>query len=222
MSLRIISRLSFYPIILPGEAKHVAVVYHQVMRILAAILLLTFTPNALVDFAFNRWKSEPQIEIEDAYKWIFHATRGGEHAVPNEDMARRWLEREWQTLGAPEANESVWEPLRADGAIGRLHLRPYRARGGKPDDLLKAFVESSRSFNEDEANFRQAWRDLGERLKSKAHGKLTWQEWKRLDEKMRAADFPAIHHSQAYEQARRPAYRVLTGERARTLMANLK
>jgi len=184
--------------------------------------MCTCTLNTLVDSALARWQTEPQVEIADAYKWIYQATRGGEHAAPEEKTARIWLEREWQTLAAPHANEPLWQPLCPNGEIGRLHLRPFRTQRGQLTDLLAAFVQSSRSFDGDEANFLAAWGELGKRLRNQAYGKLQWQDWQMLDREMRASAYPAIHHSPIYNHERQPAYRVLTGEAARKLMVELK
>jgi hypothetical protein len=192
------------------------------MHTLAIALALACAPQALVDFALARWRADPAVRIEDAYKWIYQVTRGGEHAIPDEKMARDWLEQEWATIGEPRADEPLWQPLCPDGAIGRLNLRPFRARGGKIQDLLAAFVVSSRNFRNDESNFRGAWNEFGRHLKRHPRGKLIWRDWKALDRKMRAAGYPAIHHSKTYDEARRPAYRVITGEEARKLIAGLK
>jgi len=142
--------------------------------------------------------------------------------MPDEKIAREWLEQEWQTLFEPQPNEPLWQPLCPDGEIGRLNLRPFRARGGRMEDLLTAFVESSRKFPNDESSFIDTWNELGQRLKQRSYGKLNWHDWKALDHKMRAAGYPAIHHSRVYQRQRRPAYRVLTGEIARGLVAELK
>ena len=65
----------------------------------------------LLTFSLAAWQKEPEMRIEDAYKWLYQATRGGEHAVPDEDSARKWLDEEWATLGSPYKNEPEWEPL---------------------------------------------------------------------------------------------------------------
>ena len=175
-------------------------------------------PNPDADFFLAQARAEPELRIEDAYKWLFHATRGGEHAVANEVLARRWLENEWATLGPPQPGEPLWTPLTPDGRIGRLNLRPYRAQGGDPEPLLAAFVEGAKSFDASPVRFRAAWRALGRELKKQPVGHLTWAEWKRLDREMRARDYPASHHSPEYERTRQPAYRVLTGTEARRLL----
>lgn len=162
-------------------------------------------------------RAEPDLRIEDAYKWLVHATRGGEHAIASEFAARKWLDGEWATLGPPQPDEPLWVPLVADGRIGRLNLRPYRAQGGAPEPLLAAFLASAESFDAAPARFRAAWKAIGRALKMNPQGHLTHAEWRRLDRAMRSQGYPAIHHSPEYEQARRPAYRVLTQEQVRRL-----
>ena len=89
---------------------------------------------------------DPAVAAEDAYKYLYHAARGGEHALADETAAGLWLAREWATLGPPQPREELWEPLTADGRIGRLHLRPYKAQGGNKEALLEAFLAGARDF----------------------------------------------------------------------------
>jgi hypothetical protein len=178
-------------------------------------------PDPDAEFFLAQAAADPELRIADAYKWLFHAARGGEHAIQNEFAVRQWLDREWETLGPPQPGEPLWLPLAADGGVGRLNLRPYRAQGGAPEPLLAAFLAGAQSFDADPARFRAAWRALGRALKSRPQGHLTYFEWKRLDREMRAKDYPAVHHSPEYEQARQPAYRVLPVAEARKLMDSL-
>jgi hypothetical protein len=190
--------------------------------IIPALLLSLFSiQTGFSDFAIEKWRNDPEVRIEDAYKWFYQATRGNEHAAADEKMVRAYLEQEWKTLGEPLPNEPLWEPLRADEKLGRLNLRPFRARGGKMDDVANAFIESAKTFQGDEIDFRAAWNALGLQLGRKQLGKLTWPEWRRLDEAMTAKDYPAIHHSAAYVKARQPAYRVITHEAFEKLMKSL-
>lgn len=185
-------------------------------------LVLICSPNALLDFALPLWSAESEIRIEDAYKWVYQATRGAEHAIPDEESARDWLESEWQTLNEPKPNEPLWQPLSPDGEIVRLNLRPFRARGGRMDDLLAAFVESSRKFDKNQSNLKAVWTELGKRLKQKPIGAIRWKDWTSLDRKIRLSGYPSIHHSESFKRVNQPAYRVLSGEAARRLTANLR
>src|SRR5437588_7200040 len=113
---------------------------NKTMNFIGLVFILSCMPSALIDFAIPKWKADPNVRIEDAYKWLYQATRGGEHAIPDKDSARKWLDDEWKTLDPPVSNEAIWEPLCPGGEIGRLNLRPFRASDGKPDDLLNAFL----------------------------------------------------------------------------------
>ena len=184
----------------------------------ALALVLACTPTALLDFAIPKWKADKNMRIEDAYKWTYQATRGGEHAVPDRDSARKWLEREWQTMGDIPADKTVWVPLCPGGEVGRFNLRPFKARGGKTDEILDAFLASAVEYRSEPKAFIDAWTELGKRLKRRAAGKLTHKEWLRLDGEMRKNGYPAIHHSKTYSEAFRPAYRILTLRRAESLI----
>lgn len=178
-------------------------------------------PNPDAEFFLAQARGDPDLRIEDAYKWLFHATRGGEHAVADGFAVRKWLENEWATLGPPQPGEPLWTPLTADGRIGRLNLRPYRARGGDRDALHAAFVRGAETFDASPARFRRAWRALGRELEKRPVGHLTAAEWRRFDREMRAQGYPACHHSAEYERARTPAYRVLPAAQAQPLIAKL-
>ncbi len=176
---------------------------------LPLLALVVCAKSPLLPFAMSEWRKQPETRIEDAYKWLYHATHGGEHAVTNDSGPRRWMEREWGGLSAPFKHEPEVQPLSPDGRIVRINLRPYKARGGDSEMLLAIFVESARQFRSDKQEFVREWTTLGSTLKSKRHGHLTWEQWIRLDRTMKPLSYPAIHHSEAYERAYKPAYRVI-------------
>ena len=167
----------------------------------------------LLSHAKRQWKAEPSMRVDDAYKWLFHATQGGDHAVGDDDTGpRRWLVREWARLAVPSPGEPEVVPLDPHGRFVRINLRPYRARGGDPEMLLAVFVASARRFRPDKQDFARAWNELGRQLKRGPVAKLTFREWRRLDRETKPVGYPAIHHSGAYEAAARPAYRVVLAQ----------
>jgi len=188
---------------------------------LPLVLALVCTTSGVLDFAMPRWKADPNMRIEDAYKWTYQAARGGEHAAPDRAAASQWLTRQWQTLGTTLKDEPLWEPMCKDSRIGRLNLRSYRDQGGKPDDLLNAFLSSAAQYRSEPKTFYNAWIELGRRLKKQGFGHLTYAEWQRLDGEMRAKEYPAIHHSETYNKAKTPAYRILTRREMETLRSKI-
>ncbi|MFN0278692.1 MAG: DUF6794 domain-containing protein [Pyrinomonadaceae bacterium] len=179
-------------------------------------------PSALLSYSIPKWSADKNVRIEDAYKWLYQATRGAEHAVSDEESARKWLDDEWKTLDKPGKNEPIWEPLCSGGEIGRLNLRPFKAKGGKKEDLLEAFLASSRALKAKQTSFVDAWSELGKRLKKRSIGNLDYAAWSELAGEMGSQDFPAIHHSKTYEKAKHPAYRILTSWEMKKLLALLK
>lgn len=188
------------------------------INLISFTLILTCIPTTLLDFAIPKWKADKNVRIEDAYKWTYQATRGGEHAVPSREAARSWLEREWQSMGEEPKGENEWIALCPGSEIGRLNLRPFKSRGGKMEDILDAFLTSSRDFTSEPKAFTDAWAELGKRLKAKKIGTLTYKEWLRLDAEMKKKDYPAIHHSKPYNKANRPAYRIITLPQAQMII----
>lgn len=186
-------------------------------------LWMRYTRQAdpVVDFFLDVARESPAMEMQDAYKFLFHATRGAEHAIDDEARAAQWLAREWEEIGEPLPGEAMWEPLTPDGEIGRLHLRPFKAVGGSQVDLHEAFVAGAREFVSTPRRFEQAWRELGRVLREEPVGGLSADEWQRLDGDMRARGYPAVHHSAGYTALHQPAYRVLPAERARRLMDSM-
>ena len=171
----------------------------------------------LARFAWGALRNEPAAAVVDVYKWLFQATRGGEHAAPSEEAARRWLESEWATLGPPFPDEPLVVPLRPDGTVVRLNLRPYKAAGGDPEDLLRAFLSSAREFRPDPGLFVSAWRAFGAELAPTGTQGLEVPAFEALDREAERAGWPARHHGADYAAERKPAYRVLTGEEAARL-----
>ncbi len=184
---------------------------------LPLLALACLAESTLLDFSVGAWRKDPETRIEDAYKWLFHATQGGDHAIRSLDGPRAWMDREWDTLAKPNPGEPLWVPLRPDGKLGRLNLRPYRTAGGDRDKLLDAFVASAKSFRPDRDRFTKEWTELGKRLTSRPLGKLTRAEWERLDTEAKPRGYPAWDHSEAFERSRKPAYRVLTDQEFKRL-----
>ncbi len=179
--------------------------------------MLTCSPAALIDFAISKWEADSVLQIEDAYKWLFQAARGGEHMVLSREVAAGVLEKEWHTLGPALQGEALWEPLSPDDKLGRLNMRPFKDGGGTAGDLVDAFVAGSRAYSPGPEIFLSAWNELGARLKSGPSGQLTHSDWSHLNADLKPKCYPAISHSETYRADRQPAYRILLASEAHAL-----
>jgi hypothetical protein len=157
----------------------------------------------------------PQMEPADLYKLLHQAALGSEHAVRDTSAAREWLESELATMG-PGPAEPLVDSLRADGRVVRIHLRPFVAAGGDPEALLQAFIETGA-----ERGDREDLRRAGEVAVCLARAKaLPWPDStvSALFAGLAAQGYPAVHHSAAFVEQYRPAYRVVAGKLLRGVL----
>lgn len=182
--------------------------------LLIAILSCLILPGAVSqtpDFGWyeKAWKNTPSMQAQDAYKWLYHANLGGEHAVENPEGARTWMDREWNGLRKPDPGEKLIVALRPDGRLVRLNLAVAKAQGISKEAVLAAFLESAKEFRADKADFVRQWQLLGKQLKKRPIMQVRFEDWKELDSRMKKAGYPAVSHSGVYGKAYRPAYRVI-------------
>lgn len=157
--------------------------------------------------------------LVDLYKRLHQAWNGPGHMIPSPEAAAAYLRQEWEELGACTEGEALIDTLVADAPFVRLNLRPYRDAGGSADSLLAAFLRSA-AAQTDTVAFARDWEEVGRRC---SIGDLPFSRaaFDSLDEAMRPAGYPAVHHSATYRSRHLPAYRVLTVAEALRLVGSL-
>lgn len=155
-------------------------------------------------------RRHPGLEAQDAYKLLMQATLGTEHAAPSEEAALAWLEKEAAALG-DVAGEPLVERITPDGSLVRVHLRPFFAHGGDRKKLARAFAATGRMRFGTRDDLARRWAAVTEAARA---GELPWpaeamQAW---GGKMAEAGWPAVHHSDSFNERFHPAYRVIAGE----------
>ena len=149
----------------------------------------------------------PAMQLDDIYKLLHQAALGPGHAVDNPAAARQRLDQELAALGEAPA-EPLQDIISPDGRLGRVHLRSYLATGGNPDALHRAFVETANSYPASPDKLAKFCGCLGDLA---AAGGIPFARENVLAyfEKIARDGYPAIHHSEAFRSAYRPAYRVV-------------
>ena len=149
------------------------------------------------------YQNYPNLQAEDIFKYLFQSAFGCEHLVSNEDAALNYIEREYATLSQTE-NPKI-EPL--DGDYSRVYLSHLNA-GLTPKTLAKLFCLSAKKEEDGLALLEEKTEVARELVTSGVlpldadvfHQKLaTWKE----------LGYPAVHHSEAFRTAYKPAYRVI-------------
>jgi hypothetical protein len=147
------------------------------------------------------------MQLQDLYKLVHQASMGSEHAVSDTAAARTWLENELRELDSGPSDPFL-EPLTPDSALVRVHLRPYRDSGGDPNRLLQAFVNTANGYRGSTGNLIRLW-STAETLASEGKLPFTPEDMSAFVRRLDSLGFPAVHHSEAYTAAYRPAYRVV-------------
>lgn len=162
---------------------------------------------------------DPGSELADIYKAVHQAYLGPGHAIPGREAAGAYLLREWAGLGVSAPEESLLVAGFPGAPFVRVHLRPYRDRGGTIDSLLAAFLRSG-TVPVDSGAFREAWQGVGASIR---RGDLPFAPaaYDSLEALLSSLGYPAIHHSAAYAAAHRPAYRVVARREAERLLRSL-
>ena len=150
----------------------------------------------------------PAMEPADAYKLLYQGILGPEHLVASPEAFAGQLRAEYSAV-EPGESEPLWEPIRPDGALGRVNLRPFKARGGDVERLIVTCLETAGRVWGTPAELRAAWATFVELCRSGRWPAFPLAGVLALSDRLAAEGLPPIHHSAAYRQAYQPAYRLV-------------
>lgn len=167
----------------------------------------------------------PGMEPVDLYKLLHQGALGAEHAVPDAEAARSWLQQEIASLGAAPPGERLVEGIAPGGVHVRVHLRPFLAAAGDAEALLQAFLETAgRGAGAGAGAGAGLEAALEAALELAAGGELPWSPatLSALFSDLAAQGYPARHHSDEYRRLYAPAYRVISGDLVEGLLASAR
>ncbi len=168
----------------------------------------------LKDVLLTHFDRYPLTEPQDAVKLIYQQEFGPEHLIKDQGKALAMLRGEMDDLAADRA-EPLYESI--GNGLCRLNLRPCKARGIPPEDVCRLFCETAQSVSGDRKRFRQAIRALQELAEV---GETPFDA---VDLDMFLVQYPdscpAVHHSEAYRAAYRPAYRLVLQKKIKDYLA---
>ena len=145
---------------------------------------------------------------DDLYKFLHQAVYGPGHAIPDREAAAAWLEREIENLELPRDGESLCEALGGEPPSVRINLRPFVLNGGDSGLLVEAFVASAKTDRGGSQRMTTVLSLAASYVQCAGRGELA-PELEALTAELAKTGYPSIHHSQAYVEAYRPAYRVV-------------
>ena len=163
--------------------------------------------NDLHSLLRDHYNAHPNMEIQDAVKFLYQSFMGPGHLISDEGAARDRLRAEWENA-APNSEVPLIESL-GDSYI-RLNISACKAIGLSIDTTAKLFLLSAQTPAATGNELRAALSLVYE---------LPFPR-ERVDEYLehyRAADLPAVSHSETYRAGYTPAYRVISRRFEHTL-----
>lgn len=145
----------------------------------------------------------PLMQGQDVYKLLYQGLLGPEHLLADPQRFLAGLQEELKGL-TPGPAAALYEPVRPDGRLVRLHLRAWQSTGQSLDALLDACLAAARQSWGTPADLEQLWQAYA----------ASRPELSELTQTLRQNGFPPVHHSDAYRQAYRPAYRLVLPQTA--------
>ena len=118
------------------------------------------------------------------------------------------MEREIESLDPPIEGELSCEALGGDPPLVRVNLRPFVVGGFDSDELLEAFIASANLAGGGTRRMEVVLSLAVSYVQCAGRGELA-PELKAQGSELAEKGYPAIHHSEAYVEAYRPAYRVV-------------
>jgi hypothetical protein len=165
----------------------------------------------LREFIQTYLKNHPKAEVQDIYKLMYQGVFGVGHLIKSEREAMDYLAQEMASMSTLEG-EPLTEPCIPDGSMLRVNLRPFKAAGMDSKALLGAMMETAGKNKGTAAQFAALWSRVGGLIDDGAFKELDIDEYDALTNDLEEQNWPAVHHSESYSAAYKPAYRVISKE----------
>ena len=156
------------------------------------------------DLLLGHFMKYPLLQAEDIFKYLFQSAFGCEHLVSNPSAALNYIKKEREmSVSSPTLDE-------LDGEYTRVHISCLA-----PETLARLFCHSAKK--EDGLASLEAKLEVAKELVANGDLPLDGEDFSRKLEAWRQAGYPALHHSDAFREAYRPAYRVIANKYAKFL-----
>lgn len=150
-------------------------------------------------YILNQFQTYPQLELQDLMKFLYQSSFGCEHLLSNPDTVKKQIQQE---LDAKLDTCNSIEYL--DGDYVRLHLN----YGLSVNTLSTLFILSSQQEKNGKEQLEEKLQILIDMISNKElpfslnNANLTLLKWKE-------DGYPAIHHSNTFNELYHPSYRLI-------------
>ena len=151
----------------------------------------------------------PRMKLRDVYKLIYQAVLGSEHLVSSSDEFSRHLQLEYERL-QPDSSQQLFEPLRPDGSLFRLNLRPYKSLQLGLARLISPLLLTPQLASGTQAELQASWNVFTVLCQQSYVQNFSESTIRQFTQQLAQQDFPAMHHSEVYRRLYQPAYRLIS------------
>ena len=162
-----------------------------------------------MDFEFYLKKQlelHPSIQMQDIIKMCYQATFGVEHMLTDIERAHRYFRQEYDATPA-DPTIPLYEPISEN--FCRVNLAAWKFHNFAPEKLFELFVSSAKhNISSTPADF-DTLAKAAETLIATDFFSFSPEEWNEYYTTYKNNGMHPVHHSDAYRQAERPAYRLV-------------
>jgi len=168
----------------------------------------------LAELIDHHFRLHGDMQLRDIYKMMHQSVFGPEHL----DAASCESAIKEEMHSADVAfEEPLLEPISVDASACRVNLRVARTRRLSPALVAEAVRLSVSGFSRSRDELSRLWNETGDVLE-RTRKEFRIEDFDELTRVLKEQGFPPLHHSGAYRERNRPAYRVLLREKLQRLM----
>ena len=162
-----------------------------------------------MDFKFYLQKQlelHPSMQMQDIIKMCYQAAFGVEHMLTDIERARAYFHQEYDATPA-DPSMPLYEPISEH--FCRVNLPAWKSRNFVPEELFDLFLSSAKhNISGTSADFYM-FAKAAETLIAAGNFSFSLEEWNNYYTAYKNNGIHPVHHSDAYRQAERPAYRLI-------------
>ena len=151
-------------------------------------------------------KLHPSMQMQDIIKMCYQATFGVEHLLSDIERAKQYFYQEYAATPA-DTSLSLYEAVSDE--FCRVNLGAWKAADFASEELFELFVSSVQSNSSGSSDKFNAFINSAETLIASGIFSFSLEEWNDYYTAYKTDGIHAVHHSDAYRQSERPAYRLV-------------
>ena len=155
------------------------------------------------DYLIAQSRLHPSMKPLDAVKLCYQAAHGAEHLLSDPEAARRYFDAEYASV---EADADIPLAEEISETLCRVNLAAWKARNLSAERLFELFLDSAQICDDGDARMRENLNAVEAALPALP---FSPEAWRNCLCAYAEAGMPAVHHSEAYRESEKPAYRIV-------------